>query len=212
MITLSIDDNFLAISDEFSNIENSQIVILPIPYEHSVSYGEGTGKGPNGILKASAYVEFYDDETERELCFEKGIATLEPIDFGDIVDNEAMELIESNVQEILDLNKFVVSLGGEHTISAPIIKAHFAKYPNMCLLHFDAHSDLRESYEDSIYSHASVMSRVAEFFPTERMTQVGIRAQCIEEALFIKDNNIKTFYASAIKTGKHGDNWIKSVV
>jgi agmatinase len=81
----------------------------------------------------------------------------------------------------------------------------------MCLLHFDAHSDLRESYEGSIYSHASVMSRVSEFFPTERMTQVGIRAQCIEEAKFIKAKNINTFYASAIKTGKHGDNWIKAV-
>jgi agmatinase len=185
---------------------------LPIPYEHSVSYGEGTGKGPRGILKASAYVEFYDDETERELCYEKGIATQEPIDFGDIVDNDAIDLIESKVKEILDLNKFVVALGGEHTISAPIIKAHYAKFPNMCLLHFDAHSDLRESYEDSIYSHASVMARVAEFFPTERITQVGIRAQCIEEARFIKENNIKTFYASAIKTGKHGEDWIKSVV
>lgn len=212
MITLGLEENFLAISDEFSNIEKAEIVILPIPYEHSVSYGEGTGNGPKGILKASAYVEFYDDETERELCYEKGIATLEPIDFGNFVDNEALDLIETNVKAILDLDKFVVSLGGEHTISSPIIKAHYAKYPEMFLLHFDAHSDLRESYEDSIYSHASVMARVSEFFPTEQITQVGIRAQCIEEAQFIKANNIKTFYASAIKTGKHGDNWIKSVV
>ena len=82
----------------------------------------------------------------------------------------------------------------------------------MSILHFDAHSDLRDSYEGSKYSHASIMARVAEFFPNDRITQVGIRAQCIEESQFIKENKINTFYASAIRRGIHGKNWQEKVV
>jgi agmatinase len=79
-------------------------------------------------------------------------------------------------------------------------------------LHFDAHSDLRESYEDNPYSHASFMARVVEFFPPEKVTQVGIRAQCIEESRFIKENRVQTFYSSAIRRNIYSENWQKSVV
>ena len=82
----------------------------------------------------------------------------------------------------------------------------------MSILHFDAHSDLRDSYEDSKYSHACFMARVIEFFPPEKVIQVGIRAQCIEEAQLIKEKGIKTFYASAIRRNLHGENWQKKVV
>ncbi len=212
MNTLGIDENFLAIEDEFSNYENSKIVILSAPYEHSVTYGKGAGLGPNGIIEASHYVEFYDDETDKELCFDLGIATLEPIEFDDLVDKDAIDLIEKNVAKVIENNKFVVTLGGEHTISTAPIKAHYKKYPNMSVLHFDAHSDLRESYLDSKYSHASFMARVAEFFPPSKIVQVGIRAQCIEEAIFIKENGVKTFYASAIRRGLHGVDWQQKIV
>lgn len=205
-------ENFLAIEENVSNFDFSKIVIVQAPYEHTVSYGGGAALGPQEIINASAYVEFYDDEFEKELCYEKGIATLEPIDFAGKVDQDALDLIYSQVKELLDSGKFVVTLGGEHTISTAPIKAHFEKYPYMSVLQFDAHSDLRESYQDSKYSHASIMARVSEFFPTERITQVGIRAQCIEEAQFIKDNKINTFYASGIRTKKYGDDWIASLV
>lgn len=212
MITLNTESNFLAIEPEFSNFETSKIVILPAPYEHTVSYGGGTANAPDAILKASSYVEFFDDETGKELCFDKGIATLEPLDFSNKIDNTALMLIEQTVDDLLAKDKFVVTIGGEHTISSAPIKSHFKKHPNMSVLQFDAHSDLRDSYLGSIYSHASVMARVAEFFPNERITQVGIRAQCIEESDFIKNNKIKTFYASAIRRGLHGEHWQKSVV
>jgi agmatinase len=106
----------------------------------------------------------------------------------------------------------VVTLGGEHTISTAPIRAHFEKHPAMSILHFDAHSDLREEYEGSIYSHASFMARVAEFFPPRRITQVGIRAQCIEESHFIKEKLVNTFYASEIRRGLHNANWQQAVV
>jgi agmatinase len=211
MEILGIDDNFLAIEEEISSLENSKIVIVSAPYEHTVSYGGGTSEGPSAIIDASAYVEFYDDEMDKELCYDFGVCTLAPIDFNGKADKDALDIIEDQVSELLAADKFVVTLGGEHTISTAPIAAHFKKYPNMTILHFDAHSDLRYEYEDSLYSHACFMSRVIEFFPPEKITQVGIRAQCKEEAILIKEKNIKTFYASAIRRGLHGDNWQKSI-
>lgn len=212
MKTLPQKKNFLSIEDKYSNLETSAIAIVSAPYEHTVSYGGGAKHGPKAILEASAYVEFYDDETERELCFDKGIATLKPLSFGKNVDQAALHLIENQVSELLDMQKFVVTLGGEHTISTAPIAAHYNEYPHMSVLHFDAHSDLRDEYQGSPYSHASFMSRVCEFFPPERVTQVGIRAQCKEEAEFIKKNKVKTFYSSAIRRGIHGKDWQGAVV
>ena len=212
MNTLDEKSNFLAIEKQYSNYNDSKIIIISAGYEHTVSYGKGASLGPSEILRASAYVEFYDDEFDRELCFDMGIATMEPLDFYDKFDQEALDLIKSAVENGIKNNKFVVTLGGEHTISAASIEAHFKFYPEMTLLHFDAHSDLREEYEGTRYSHASAMSRVCDFFPTHRISQVGIRAQCIEESQFIKENKINTFYASAIRRGLFGDNWQKSVV
>jgi agmatinase len=209
---LGIENNFLAIEDQYSNLQNSEIAILPVPYEHSTSYGKGTALGPEAILKASAYVEFYDDEFDKEVCFENGICTLEPLNLNNIYDETALNLIQNNVEKLIAMNKFVVTLGGEHTISIATIAAHYFKYPEMSVLHFDAHSDLRQSYEDSIYSHACFMARVIEFFPPEKITQVGIRALCKEEANLINEKEINTLFASSIRRGIYGTNWQKNIV
>ncbi|MGE5479514.1 MAG: agmatinase [Chloroflexota bacterium] len=210
--TLPLESNFLAIEEEYSNYKNSQIAIISAPFEQTVSYGGGAEYGPEAILKASAYVEFYDEEFERELCNDRGIATLAPIDFGEARDLAALEMIESQCKRALDDGKFVVTLGGEHTISFAPIRAHYEKYPEMSVLHFDAHSDLRVEYEGSPYSHACVMSRVADFFPPERITQIGIRAQCKEEAQFIRERKVNTFFAYAIRRGDYGADWVKKAV
>lgn len=212
MKTLGPSKNFLAIDRQYSSLDDSAIAILSAPYEHTVSYGGGTARGPQAIIDASAYVEFYDDEFDRELCFEKGIATIVPLEFGKRVGRKALDLIAANVSELIEKGKFVVTLGGEHTISTAPILAHLERYPGMSLLHFDAHSDLRDTYEGSRYSHACFAARVAEKMDPTRITQVGIRAQCREEAAFIRDNGVNTFYASAIRRGVHGDYWQKSVV
>lgn len=211
MKVLNEENNFLAIEEKYSNYEKSEIAIVQVPYEHTVSYGGGTSNAPKAIIAASAYVEFYDDEFDRELCFEKGIATISELDLKDCFDEKMLEKVENQVDMILDAHKFVVTLGGEHTISIAPIKSHFKKYPKMSILHFDAHSDLREEYQDSKYSHASFMARVCEFFPTSRITQVGIRALSKEEAIFIKENKINTFFASAIRRGLAGTNWQEAV-
>jgi N1-aminopropylagmatine ureohydrolase len=212
MKILDIEDNFLALENDNSNFDNSKVAIVSAPYEHTVSYGGGTKYGPEAIIKASQFVEFYDEEFDRELCFEQGICTIEPLDFGGKANKDALDMIYNQVKELLAKDKFVITLGGEHTISSAPIKAHHEKYPNMSILQFDAHSDFRDTYEGSKYSHASIMARVAEFFPNDKITQVGIRAQCIEEANFIKENNVNTFYANAIRRGVHGQDWQQSVV
>lgn len=209
MKTLGIKKNFLAVEKEVSSYENSKIVILSAPLEKTVSYGKGTANGPKEILKASHYVEFYDEEFDRELVFEKGIATLSELKLKDISVKKGIDKIYKNVKKLIADDKFVVTLGGEHSLSSAPVKAHFEAYENLSVLQIDAHSDLRDSYEGSKYSHASVMARVAEF--TKDIVQVGIRAQCIEESKFIRENEIKTFYARDIRNGKHGENWIRKV-
>jgi agmatinase len=113
--------------------------------------------------------------------------------FGKLSGKKAIDLIYKNVDEHIKNEKFVITLGGEHSISTAPIKAHFDNYQDLSILHFDAHSDLRNEYEGSKYSHASFAARVAEF--TTGITQVGIRAQCKDEYEFIKAKGINTFYA-----------------
>lgn len=210
MKTLGIKKNFLAIEDEYSSYNSSKIVILSAPFEKTVSYGKGTANGPKEILKASHYVEFYDEELDRELVFEKGIATLPELKFKDMSTKKGINKIYKQVKKLIADNKFVVTLGGEHSLSSAPAEAHFEAYENLSVLQIDAHSDFRDEYEGSKYSHASVMARVAEF--TKDIVQVGIRAQCIEESKFIKENGIKTYYMRDIRTGKHGEDWQQRVL
>jgi agmatinase len=205
MKELGTKNNFLAIDKKYSNYKDSKIVILSAPLEKTVSYGKGTSLGPKEIIKASHYVEFYDEEQSRELCFEKGICTLEEMNFQKLSIEKSIEKIYKEVAKHIDAGKFVVTLGGEHSLSTAPIKAHNERYENLSILQIDAHSDLRESYEGSKFSHASVMARVAEF--NSNIIQVGIRAQCKDEADFRKQHQIKTFYAREIKLGMYGSNW-----
>jgi len=199
MQTQPTEKNFLAIEEEFSNYNDSNIVILPVPYEHSVTYGSGTAKAPEAIIEASAFVEFYDDEFDSELCFTEKIATLPPLDLTGCFNESMIKKVEDITDKLLADNKFVVTLGGEHTVAIASIKSHMKKFPYMSVLHLDAHSDLRDSYQDSKYSHACCMARVCEFFPPENLTLVGIRALCKEERDFINKHEINTFFATDIR-------------
>ncbi|MBE2219601.1 MAG: agmatinase [Ignavibacteria bacterium] len=190
---LPLKKNFLAIEKKYSSFDSSKVVIVSAPYEKTTSYGKGTARGPGAIIEASHYVEFFDEETAKEVCFDIGIAALEPIKFGKTSGKKALDLIYKDVKALIDAGKFVITLGGEHSISTAPIQAHYDSYEDLSILHFDAHSDLRLEYEGSKYSHASFAARVAEF--TTDITQVGIRAQCKEEYEFIKEKGINTFYA-----------------
>jgi agmatinase len=210
---LPTESNFLALEESSSSYDSSKIVILSAPYEKTVSYGGGTGGAPEAIIEASHYVEFFDDEFQRELCYDKGIATLTPLDLSAVEGAKMLDQLENAVSEQLDRGKFVVTLGGEHTISTAPIVAHFKKYPEISVLHFDAHSDLRMEYSGTAYSHACFMARVSERgFPMNRLVQVGIRAQSIDEFKFAKQQGVTTFYATHLRRGDHGSNWQSAII
>lgn len=209
MNALPADQNFLGITEEeLYSYERSKVVIQSAPYEYTSSYLMGSETGPAAIISASQFVELYDEELDAETYRKTGIATLPPMQFGGKVDADAVNLIEEHTTRLLNDDKFVVSLGGEHTVTYGFVKAFAKKYDNLTVLQIDAHSDLRYSYHDNIYSHASVMHRVHDM--GINLCQAGIRAQCIEEAQLIKrSDNIHTFYAHHIRTNPL---WIREIV
>jgi agmatinase len=211
-VILLSPDNFLALPKQWSGLEKSGVVVLPVPYEHTTSFGKGTASGPESILKASGQVELYDEELDTEIyTLTGGIATLKPMDPGK--DAVAVESIGKQVHDLTGKGKTVICIGGEHTISIGAVKAHSEKYPDLSVLQLDAHSDLREKYEDNRYSHACVMARIYEF--NKNIVQVGIRSQCKDEADFIRQNKINTFYAFDLKGGRYGSDqyaWHDAVI
>jgi agmatinase len=207
-VVLPESENFLGIRSEISSFDNSRVVIQQIPYEHTSSYRLGSSMGPNAIIRASHYVEFYDEEIDTEACENVGICTLQQLDFlENEIDDIAVNKIKLATEEILSSGKFVVSLGAEHTVSLGLIEAHLEKFPYMSVLQIDAHSDLRNEYENNKYSHASVMARVNEL--NVPISQVGIRAQSKEESQLIKESqSIHTLYDHQLK----GEMWIETAM
>jgi agmatinase len=155
-----------------------------VPYERTVSYGVGTRNGPAAIIEASRYVELYDDELDEEVA-KVGIHTMAPW-LPDRMDPEAcVEGLEGIVSELLTHPRFVLTLGGEHSIATGPVRAHHARYPGMSVLHFDAHGDLRDEYEGDRHSHASAARRFLETgLPS---VHVGIRSISREEVEFARE-------------------------
>lgn len=206
---LSTEENFLGITEpELFAYDSSKIVIQSAPYEHTSSYLQGSQFGPEEMLKASHFVEFYDEETDQEAYSKYGIATVPAMNFDGIVNAEAIALIEKETLIHLNNNKFVVSFGSEHSVTYGFVKAFQQKFSRFSVLQIDAHSDLREAYHDNPYSHASVMARVHDMgLP---ICQVGIRAQCKEESDLIKSSPlINTWYAHQIQ---ENDAWMDACI
>ncbi|MBI5195387.1 MAG: agmatinase [Nitrospirae bacterium] len=209
-----VPHNFGGLPEEFSNYKNSKIVILPIPFDKTSSWIKGADKGPNAIIEASKNMELYDIETNSEV-YKKGIFTLKPL--TEAGSKKMVDKAYRQVGKLLDDGKFIVSLGGEHTVSLGHIKAHAEKFDNMSILHLDAHSDRRDSYEGDKLSHACIMARAGEILgfkgsrvqgsKTQNIVSVGIRSMDSSELKNIKGQKI--FYASEIHKSK---NWIKEAV
>jgi agmatinase len=195
---------FGGLEPEQSNYENARVLIWPVPFEKTVSYGHGTGEGPAAIIDSSRYMELYDEELQGETA-QIGIHTLPAID-TDRHPDEMIPELEREAYRLLSTGKFVCMLGGEHSISAPVVRAFAKKYPKLSVMQIDAHADLRESYEGTKYSHASVMRRILEVCPA---VQVGIRSLSIEEARAIPSLPTKIFWAKDI-AGQTG--WIESAI
>ncbi len=201
--------NFLGIVNErLFSYEKSQCVIQQLPFEYSSSYGQGSQYGPESIVQASHYVEHYDIELNREIYKEIGICSPAPFSLDTESPKELMASIEEVSLRYINDDKFLISLGAEHSVSYGVIKAQLQKHPDLAVLQIDAHSDLRDEYQGSKWSHACVMSRVVELGP--KLFQVGIRAQSAEEASRMKANpNIHCWYDKDIH---ESDRWMDEIL
>jgi agmatinase len=187
------------------SFENSRAVVLPVPFERTTSYVTGTRNGPREILLASGQVELWDEETQSE-PYGRGIFTLPEIElpFNDI--RVALDEIKRVVAGIMEHEKFLVVLGGEHSISVPVVEALAERTPGLSVLQIDAHADLRDSYQGSRYSHACAMRRIVDFAPC---TQVAIRSLCKEESQAIPGLRTRVFFDHNMR---QDPAWIDKVV
>ena len=170
-------------------------VIVPFGLEASVSYGRGTAKAPAAILRASHQVELYDEEFGCEAHARYGVETLRPPRVAARME-AALNQIEALVRPFLVARQFPLILGGEHTLTAGAIRPFRDRYPNLAVLHIDAHADLRDSYEGQKFSHATTMRRVVEV-GNFRVFSFGIRNIAAEEIAYSEQhrNRISLFWA-----------------
>jgi agmatinase len=198
----SLPMNFGGIAEEeFSSFDNSRILIWPISYEGTVSYGGGTGKGAAAIIDASRNMELYDEEIDAE-TYKIGIHT---VDESPSIEppERMMNTLYSRAKDLVSSEKFVAMIGGEHSVSAPVIRAHAEKYMNLSILQIDAHADLRDEYDGTPYSHASIMARVVKDLNLPAV-QVGIRSISVDEARNLDYLPTRIFWAKDI-VGR--DDW-----
>ncbi|MFN3301758.1 MAG: agmatinase [Patescibacteria group bacterium] len=186
--------NFLDLEEKFSDFKKSKIVVVSFPFEKTSSYFKGTRFGPEKIIEASWQVELFDEELWFA-PYKVGISTLRMKPSK--IHKKALNQLEKKIEKILNLKKFPIILGGEHSITIGSLKAILKKFQKFTLLQFDAHLDLRDSWLGSRLSHAAVMRRCLEFDKNINLVQIGIRNVSEEEKLFLEKNKnrIKTFFA-----------------
>jgi agmatinase len=194
--------NFGDLPDEYSTLENAGIVVIPVPYDNTSTWIKGADLGPAAIIEASAHMELYDIETDSEV-YKKGIFTAESVDGQELPENMVKRVAEQ-IRRYLRDNKFVVVLGGEHSVSIGSVRAHIENSAEMTVLQLDAHSDLRDEYEGSKFNHACVMARLTELCP---IVQVGIRSMDSSEKKALDPNRVIS--AREISSNK---NWIEKVL
>jgi agmatinase len=181
--------------EEFSSFEQARVLVWPVSYEGTVSYGTGTGRGAQAIIEASRNMELYDEETDAEV-YRLGIHTLPE---SPSIDPPAamMQSLYERGRELVATGKFVTMIGGEHSVSAPVIRAHAERYDNLSILQIDAHADLRDTYDGTPHSHASIMARVVRDMRLPSV-QCGIRSISAEEARVLDSLPTQIFWAKDI--------------
>ncbi|HDJ28063.1 MAG TPA: agmatinase [Proteobacteria bacterium] len=199
---MAANSNFGDLPAQYATAEKAKIVIVPVPYDGTSTWIKGADRGPGAIIAASANMELYDIETACEV-YKTGIFTDEPV-----TEAGSPEDMVSAVRERTDLHlkggKFVVLLGGEHSVSIGSIRAHAERYEDLTVLQLDAHADLRAAYNGSKFNHACVMARAREVAP---IVQVGIRSMDSSERQFIDDDRI--FFAKDIHDNR---DWFCSAI
>lgn len=199
---MNTSKNYAGIPDEFAQLETAKVVLIPVPYDGTSTWGKGADKGPKAFLEASENMELYDIETATEV-YEQGIHLTAPL-----TENSSPEAMVNEVHNItkdfIKRNKFVTLFGGEHSVSIGSIRAFNECFDNLTVLHLDAHADLRESYEGTKYNHACAVHEASQ---TTNLIQVGIRSMDAIEKTFMDEE--KTFFAHDMVRDEY---WIDKVV
>ncbi|HLY31739.1 MAG TPA: agmatinase [Ktedonobacterales bacterium] len=203
--------SFMFLDQEYTTFSQARVVVVPVPFDGTTCYRPGTREGPQAIIDASRNLELYDTELRRA-PYRVGIHTLRPVE---IVMGNAQAMVDRTelvTQRLLDHGKFVVTLGGDHLTSIGVIRAFAKRYPAMSVLQLDAHGDLRDEYEGSRLSSATIMRRTLEVCP--RTAQVGIRSLSEPEAHLVEERKLPLWLASDIHAqavrGAH--DWLDEVV
>jgi len=197
--------NFLGLPIDLSSWEQSRIIVIPVPYDHTTSYLPGTRRGPLAIIEASTHMELFDEELKHDIS-SVGIHTLGQLEPDTANPKNMLDRVERVVARCVKDNKFPVVLGGEHSITLGAVKAVRNIFPHFGVVQFDAHADLRNTYLGSPYNHACIGRRIFELCP---LRQAGIRSLSQEEHDFLLHSDLPSFFAHEI----HADSeWATKLI
>ncbi|MDE3742412.1 agmatinase [Maribacter polysaccharolyticus] len=194
--------NYAGITDEFAQLETAKVILIPVPYDGTSTWGKGSDKGPDAFLNASENMELYDIETDSEV-YKQGIHLTKPVTENDSPET-MVNAVHKITKEYIKRNKFVTLFGGEHSISIGSIKAFNECFDNLTVLHIDAHADLRESYNGSTCNHACAVHEASQ---STNLIQVGIRSMDAIEKTFMDEE--KTFFAHDMVNDEY---WMDKVI
>jgi agmatinase len=183
---------FAGLTPPYSNLQQAKTVILPVPYDSTSEWRSGSRHGPQAIIDASQYLELYDLELDREI-YKVGISTLPEVEPLLSSPQDMIDRVYQVIKGLIQEEKFVVLLGGEHSLSLGAVRAFKEAFPRLSVLQLDAHADLRDAYLGTKYSQACVMRRIFELCP---ISQVGVRSLSWEEKQFLTENKLRPFYMS----------------
>jgi agmatinase len=188
----SLPQNFLGLPGRYGDYRGARFAVLPIPYDSTTSFQVGTRNGPAAILAASRQVELFDEELEGEF-YKAGVATLDPL-MASMGGPAAMhEDVFAVARKVVRDGKFPIGLGGEHSITSGLVRAVMTRHKKLSVLQIDAHLDLRDAYEGTPFSHASVMRRVLDL--GAKVVPVGIRNVSLEEHRFVRKQKLDVLTA-----------------
>ncbi|MBD0779259.1 agmatinase [Maribacter sp. ANRC-HE7] len=199
---MSTTKNYAGITDEFAQLETAKVVLIPVPYDGTSTWGKGADKGPEAFLDASENMELYDIETNSEV-YKQGIHLTNPVTENDSPES-MVDAVHKVTKEYIKRNKFVTLFGGEHSISIGSIRAFNECFDNLTVLHIDAHADLRESYDGTRCNHACAVHEASQ---STNLVQIGIRSMDAIEKTFMDDE--KTFFAHDMVNDEY---WMDKVV
>ncbi|MBU0758938.1 MAG: agmatinase [Candidatus Omnitrophica bacterium] len=173
--------------NKMSSLGEAKAVIVPVPYGETVTYRPGTENGPQAILEASDKMELFDEELNREI-YKIGINTAPPLKVSGLDPEIMVDTVEKEVDGIFAKNKMPVVIGGEHSVGVGAIRAARKRYQDLTVLYFDAHHDIRDSYDGSKLNHACIARRLLEIAP---LVEVGVRSLSMAEFDFLAGKDIK---------------------